>query len=265
MKSYSILGLVAILFLSLTSCEEETLDLQKNVGVVPSVTGINPATFDSNNKTTTYIRFTVGIPDGQAAPSEVIIVASYNNDGAKKQVATVTTFPSTIDVTLQQVATALGKTLAQINAGDVINMQVLTVVGGKTYQSSAAFNAAVVCAYSPTLVTGAYRAVSAGWAVDGPVTITVDAADQYKLYVSGLPELDGMVGNVGPLVMNVNPINFAVTAPRTVLGSVFFQYTNVAYQGSGTLNTCNGTYTMSFTITVDQGSFGSYAFTFTKL
>lgn len=263
-KTFKVFGLIALMFLGLTSCEDETLDLNKGFGVVPQVSGINPATFDSNNKTTTFVRFTVSIPEGQVAPSEVIIVASYKGDGAKKQVASVTTFPSTIDVSLQQVATALGKTLAQINAGDVINMQVLTVVGGKTYQSSAAFNAPVVCAYAPAIVTGTYRAVSAGWAVDGTVTITVDPVDQYKVYVSGLPELDGAVGTA-PLTMTINPLNFAVTAPGNVIASTFFQYTNLNYAGSGTVDTCTGNYTMSFTITVTQGSFGAYSFTFTKL
>jgi hypothetical protein len=65
--------------------------------------------------------------------------------------------------------------------------------------------------------------------------------------------------------MIVNPLNFEVKAVKTVIATVAFQYHNIAYEGFGILNTCNGTYEMTFTITVDEGSFGTNAFTFTKL
>jgi hypothetical protein len=125
-------------------------------------------------------------------------------------------------------------------------------------------NAAAVCAYDPEMVSGSYKAVSADWAVDGPVTITVDPEDEYTIYVAGLAELDGLTEDKGPLKMVVNPLNFEVTAERTVLASIAFDYTNIAYEGFGLLNTCDGTYEMNFTITVDQGSFGQFPFTLTK-
>lgn len=254
------------MFLPLASCEDETLDLSRGVGVVPAITGLNPAVFDSNDKPNTFIRFTLKVDNPSV--SEAIIVVSYKGDNSKKQVASITTFPedgTVVTVTLSQVATALEKTLAQIVAGDIINFQVLTVLGGKTYQSSAAFNAAVVCGYNAVLGSGTYRAVSATWAVDGPVTITVDPVDPYILYVAGLATLDGLTEDRGPLKLVVNPLNYSVTAVKTVLASVAWQYTNFAYEGPGLLNTCTGNYTFTFTITVAQGSFGSYAFTLTKM
>jgi hypothetical protein len=263
MKMYSIIGLIAIMAFSLTSCGEDPIDLSRGLGVVPIVTDINPAVFDGLNKTTTFIKFTVDMPEG-AGVNAAAVVVSFNGDQARAEVANVTSFPTDITITLSDVATGLGKTLDDIDLGDVINVELVTTKGGKTFYSEASFNAAVVCAYNPVTVTGNFTAVSAGWAVNGPVTITVDPTDDYKVFVSGLPELDGMVQDVGPLEMNINPLNFSVTAPRTVLGSVFFIYSNVAYQGSGIVDTCNGTYEMTFTITVDQGSFGSYNFTFTK-
>ncbi len=85
------------------------------------------------------------------------------------------------------------------------------------------------------------------------VTVTVDPDDEYTVYVAGLAALDGLDEDLGPLKMTVNPLNFEVTAERTVLASVAFSgYTNIAYEGFGTLNTCDGTYEMNFTITVDQ-------------
>jgi hypothetical protein len=135
------------------------------------------------------------------------------------------------------------------------------LVEGRPYSSAARY--AVQCSYDPEVVSGSYRAVSSGWAVDGPVTITVDPEDQYTLYVAGLIGLDGLPEDQGPLRMTVDPADFSVTAHRTVLATNFFGYDNVAYQGTGSLNTCAGSYEMSFTITVDQGSFGTYDFIFT--
>jgi hypothetical protein len=158
-------------------------------------------------------------------------------------------------------------TLAQVELGDIFSFEVVTVIGGKSYYSSAAFNAPVVCAYNPALVSGSYHAVSAGWAVEGDVTITVDPEDDYIVYVAGLETIDGVNEDLGPLKMIVNPLDFSVTAVKTVLASVVTwnpNYTNMAYEGSGILNTCTGTYEMFYTITVDQGSFGGYAFTLTK-
>ena len=263
MKTYSIIGLIAILAFSLTSCGDDPIDLRRAEGVVPLVTDINPAVFDGLNKATTFVKFTVDMPEGSGVNAASVVV-SFNGDQARAEVANVTSFPADITIPLSDVATGLGLTLEDIDLGDVINVELVTTKGGKKYYSEASFNAAVVCAYNPAVVTGSYTAVSANWAVNGPVTITVDPSDNYKVFVSGLPELDGMVGNIGPLEMNINPLNFSVDAPRTVLGSVFFIYSNVAYEGFGIVDTCNGTYEMTFTITVDQGSFGSYAFTLTK-
>jgi hypothetical protein len=134
---------------------------------------------------------------------------------------------------------------------------------GRAYSSAARY--AVQCSYNPAVASGSYRAVSATWAVNGPVTITVDPEDQFTVYVAGLILLDGVPEDRGPLRMTVNPADFSVTAHRTVLATNFFGYDNVAYQGSGSLNTCTGVYEMNFTITVDQGSFGSYDFVLTPV
>lgn len=77
-------------------------------------------------------------------------------------------------------------------------------------------------------------------------------------------ELDGEVEDLGPLKMTIDPITFAVKAEKTALGSDFDVYHNVSYQGTGIFGTCDGKYTMSFTITVDEVSFGLYSFTFTR-
>ncbi len=263
MKTYKIFGLIAAMVLTFASCETQVDDPAgpRGTAVVPSITNLNPAVFDSNELETTFVQFTLGL---EAPATEAIVVVSLNGDKARAEVGTYTSFPANIQILLSDVVTELGMTLEQVELGDIFNFEVGAVIGGKTYYSNAAFNAPVVCAYNPDLVTGSYRAVSAGWAVDGNVTITVDPEDDYVVYVAGLVVLDGQVEDQGPLKMIVNPLDFSVTAVKTVLGTSFFGYDNVAYAGSGILNTCTGTYEMLFTITVDQGSFGSHDFVLTK-
>jgi hypothetical protein len=264
MKRFKIFGLIATLVLTFASCETEVEDPAglRGEGVVPSISNVNPAVYDSNDLNNTFVQFSVGVDD--PAVNEVIVVASYKGDKRRTEIMRVSTFPATVKLQLKDVAAKLGLQLGSVALGDVFNFEVLTVQGANTYRSNAALNAAVVCAYNPALVTGSYRAVSAGWEADGTVTITADPNDPFILYIAGLAALDGLTEDLGPLKLQVNKLNYDVTAVKTVLASKAWSYTNFAYAGSGKLNTCNGTFTMLFSVTVDQGSFGSYDWTLTR-
>lgn len=265
MKTYKILAFMAAMVLTFSACETEVEDPAglRNEGVVPSITNLNPAAFDVNDPANTFIKFDLDATD---AVSEVNIVASYNGDLRRVPIKTINTFPAKdIVIYMHEVATALGIQLDAINPGDKFTLEALTIQGSNTYRSSAVINAAAVCAYDPEMVTGTYNATSADWAVDGNITITVDPADEYIIYVAGLAALDGLNEDLGPLKMIVNPLTFEVIAEKTVLASVAFSgYTNIAYEGFGILNTCDGNYEMNFTITVAEGAFGQFPFTFTK-
>jgi hypothetical protein len=267
MKTYKILAFLVAIVVTFSACETDVVDPagSRNEGVVPAITNVNPAFFDVNDPANTFVKFDL---DATSAVSEVTIVASYNGDMSRTVLKNITSFPAKdIVIYLHEVATTLGVHLDSINPGDLFTLEALTIQGSKTYRSSAVILASAVCAYDPDLVSGAYKAVSADWAVDGPITITVDPENEYIIYVAGLAALDGAVEDLGPLKMIVNSKTFAVTAEKTVLASVFFDYTNMAYDGFGVLNTCDGTYEMSFNISIDQGTFsgGPFAFTFTKL
>lgn len=264
MKKYKILAFLAAMVLTFSACETEVDDPAglRNEGVVPAITNLKPAVFDINDPENTFIKFDL---DATTGVSEVIFVASYKGDMRRVTLLNFTTFPvKDIKIYMRDVASTLGIKLSDVNPGDVFTLEALTIQGDKTYRSSAVIDAPAVCLYDPEMVTGAYQAVSADWGVDGPVTITVDPTDQYIVYVAGLAELDGLTEDKGPLKMVVDPLTFNVTAVKTVLASIAFSYTNIAYEGSGILNTCDGTYDMNFTITVDQGSFGLNAFKLIK-
>ena len=266
MKTNKIITFLVAMALAFTSCETEVEDPAglRSVGFVPAITNLNPAVFDVNDPSNTFIQFDLNADSDIV--SEVKLIVSFNGDKKRVEVKSYTTFPQNVKLFMHEAAAALGMQLSAVEAGDVFNIEAITIQGDKTYRSSAAINAAVVCAYDPDIVTGSYRAVSPDWPADGTVTITVDPVDQYIVYVAGLAALDGLTEDKGPLKMIVNPLDFSVNAVRTVLASEAFGYTNIAYetQVPGLLNTCNGTYEMSFTITVDQGSFGAYSFTLTK-
>lgn len=176
----------------------------------------------------------------------------------------VTSFPANITVPLTQVVSVLGMSLEDVQAADVFSFEIKTIQNGQAYFSSAAFKVAVVCGYDVENVTGVYNAFSAAWAVDGPVTIEVDPDDEYKIYVNGFAELDGL-DETGPLVMIINPLDFSVQVLSSTVAEIAFSgYTNLTYAGSGSLNTCDGQYDLMLGVTVDQGSFGSFNFVLTK-
>ena len=254
---FKILGLVAVVIFSLTSCEEDTIDMNRGEGVVPSITNLDPAVFSEAEGT--YVAFDLDATD---YTGDLVILVSIEGDRSRTPVKTISNFPTNVVVTLEEVAQAKGMSVNDFEVGSIFNFEVQTMVGGKTYRSPASFNAPLACEYLPENVSGLYNAASASWAVDGPITIEADPDDPFTLYVTGLVALDGMVEDQGPLVMIVNPGNFHVDVPRTVLGSDFFGFTNVAYHGSGVLDTCTGIYTMGFTISVDQGTFGGAPHTF---
>ncbi len=72
--------------------------------------------------------------------------------------------------------------------------------------------------------TGSFHSVSADWNSEGDITITADAVNPYKIYVSGLEEMEGLVEDLGPLVMYIDPITYAVTVPRKAIAFRCIRY-----------------------------------------
>ena len=269
MKKIKILGFIAVMIVMVISCTTKFEDPAgpRGVAVVPGITNLDPAVFDSKNLETTFVQFDLNV-DGSVPVSQAIIQVSYNGGMQRVNYSTISTFPANVKVSLAEAVTKLGMVLDSVKLGDVFTIEVVTVTNGKEYYSNAAINSAVVCPYNTDLITGSYHANSPDWGSDGDVTITLDPTNNYVVYVSGLEEIEGLVEDKGPLKMVINSKNYAVTVARQPIASSLapwgLSYTNLAYEGSGVLSTCDGTYTMSFTISVDQGTFGTYSFTLTK-
>jgi hypothetical protein len=229
---------------------------------------------------------------------KLTLMVAYNGDYANPAVLVdnITTVPYDFSVGMNDLVSAL----SQLNSTDDIEISdyftfyvnvtrngkeypVYVMVGGKAINTVSSglvtslqqFEDAdavtnvridVPCGYDVAGVTGNYNGASAGWAVNGPITITADPEDQFVVYVTGLATIDGMEEDQGPLRMDIDPNSYNVNVEKQVIASdAWGVYHNIAYRGTGKLNTCDGTYTMTFAISVDEGNFGSFSFTFTKL
>jgi hypothetical protein len=266
MKKIIIPVLAITLIMICFSCEKsEDPAGERGIAIVPSVSTPNPGFF-INGDEDSYIRFDVDL-EGVTQPDKTEVVVSHGTNFERVKIADVSTFPSTFTFTLGSILDAIGIGLSEINAGDIIYVEVETTLDTKVTRSSASLAIPVVCAFDPALAVGEYRAASASWGVDGSVTLAADPADPYKIYISGLAELDGLVEDMGPFVMQIDAATLRVTGAKQVLASECGPYHNFAYEitSPGSFNTCDGKYSMYFGITVTEGSWGGpWAFTLTR-
>jgi len=263
MKKIKILGFIVILMMYSISCDELPDPAgERGVAVVPGITGLNPGVFDVNDLQNSFVRFTINLPAGTTVP-EATLVVSYNNNHADAVITELTSFPAVVTVTSADAAQKLGIAIGDIERGDVFGFELLITSNGRTTRSTP-LAVPVACVYTTAMSTGSFHSVSEDWNSEGDITITADPGNPYKLYVSGLEEMEGLVEDLGPLVMYVDPITYAVNVPRKAIASDAWGYHNIAYEGSGTFSTCDGTYVMSFEISVDEGNWGANAFVFTK-
>ena len=263
MKKIKILGFIVILMMYSISCEELPDPAgERGVAPVPGITGLNPGVFDVNDLQNAYVQFTVNLAEGTSL-DKATLIGSFNNNHADVTIKELTSFPAVVNITSVDAAQKLGITLADIERGDVFDFELLITTDSRTTRSTPLV-IPVACVYTTAMSTGSFHSVSEDWNSEGDITITADTGDPYKLYVSGLEEMEGLTEDLGPLVMYIDPVTYAVTVPRKALASDAFGYHNIAYEGSGTFSTCDGTYTMSFEISVDEGSFGTNGFIFTR-
>jgi hypothetical protein len=129
------------------------------------------------------------------------------------------------------------------------------------------------CLYDQAETVGTWNAVSGGWGVDGNVEVTADPDDATVIYVAGFETIDGLDEDQGPLKMDINPDpvrpnEYTVTVDKQVLATTTAPwgtaYDNIAYEGGGIYYSCDDVFELTFTITVDQGTFGDYDFVVTK-
>jgi len=266
MKRYSIIKIaVFTLILMITGCEK-TKDPAglRETGIIPVITNVNPGIFDSKDLTYSYVEMTVNIGSTEKA-EKVSIEGSFNNNHERMLLAEATSFPATIRIVSGDVINKLGLSAGDIKNGDVFTLEVLITANGLTTRSTAILRVVVSCAYDRSLTSGSYHSLSGDWNSEGDITITADPSDQYKVYVTGLEEMEGLVEDGGPLVMNINPATYEVNVPAKMISSDAWGYGAITYSGTGVYNSCDGSYVMHFDISLASlGSQGINTFVFTR-
>jgi hypothetical protein len=260
-----LLTLIIILGLTVMGCDYEIDDPSGDRNLIestPVIENLNPSIYLAADKANTYVAFDVTAGEGGQS-MDAIIEVSYNGGQQRAQLDEFTIPATGLEVALADVANALGISTDDMKGGAYVNIEVLTKAGDKYYRSSAAVNPLIACDYISDDYVGSPNASSAGWGVNGPVTVTVDPADPFTLLVAGLETIDGLDEDQGPLPLIIDPASYAITVPKTILASDAWGYTNIAYEGTGSLNTCSQAIQLNVEITVDQGSFGSYTFDIT--
>ncbi len=265
MKEIKKIGLIITLILLFNSCEElpDPAGL-RGVAVVPAITDVDPGIFDSNDLENTFVQFVISAPEG-TSPDKITVLGSYQDNFERAVMAEATSFPSTVKIKASEIAQKIGLSLSEIVNGDIFTFELLTKANNLSTYSTAALIVPVACAYDVDRATGSYHSVSADWNSEGNITLTADPDDEYKIYVTGLEEIEGLVEDLGPLVMYINPATYAVTVPEKAIASDGWGYGSVSYSGTGVYSSCDGSYVMYFEISLsDLGSQGTYTFNFTR-
>ncbi len=267
MKKQYIFTLLVAFLIVFGGCEDtnENLVGSRGIAVVPEMSEANPAFFTSDLENS-YVAFTVNLPEGEAVDAAEVQI-TY--EGKTVVIQEIESFPSDLNITATEVIAGLGISEADVEIGDSFLLHVVTTSAGVSTRSLAALLINVTCEFDPVLTGGSYHVVSADWEVEGDVTISVDPDDPFKLYIEDMAEMEGLVGNGNRLELNISPTSFKMSGPATVLSANLapwgLSYTGYTYTpGVGLYNSCDGSFTMPFAISVDQGSFGTFNFTFTR-
>ena len=224
-------------------------------------------------------KFSVGLYfPNDAPPKKFDVVVIKNNDKANVKVlkTDVTSFPTELTITGQQLATLFG---APIVLGDKfdIGVDVTTYTGakfeafpvvGNSYAAGVAAQPGAstfvryeaVCQYEPLAYQGAYEVVTDEWG-DYPagtnVQLTMIDATHFSFKY--------LAADARPIIVTVNPITNAVTVDKQVYGSGYppgWPYGDISAESVASVDNfvapCAGTFSVILKHTVAAGSFGEY-------
>ena len=265
---------VAILAtLIFAGCEDtnENLVQQRGKGVNVTMSEPIPSFFIDGALEGSYVAFDLSLTPGESVDNAEIEVV-FNN---KKAILRNIQFPSSdIQVTATEVLQALRLSPDEVSSGDVFFLYVLTTKNGLTTRSTAAIAINVTCEFDPVFTVGKYNFESADWGISGTVTFEADPDDPYKIYFDAFPlaEADGLsTGTDNKIELIISPNSFGISGSSVIVATstaewgASYNYDNLAYEPiAGSFNSCNGTFSVDFDISVDQGGWGASTFIFTK-
>lgn len=283
---YSAFLLAAFAFL-LTNCSKEVGP--NHLPNVPALTRTPIPLFTVDPSSDLFInvpsefkvKFSIGLyfpDDVKAKPESLDIVVARNHDYNYADIKTlkgdITTFPTEVNLTGNDLATIFGMPIDSIKGGDSYEIRVDfkmpdgTVIHGFPNGTSAIDASSDVKNFPGSTTSLLYNAVCPidvnnflgdmvvedkfFWGDKYPVTVTLYAPNVLK--VSGI--------NTVPteyILINLNPDTFVATVDDRVIDPAppFFAYHNLSASGSGTIDACRTIIDLTLDWEVSEGSFGS--------
>lgn len=256
----------------MTACENTNENPVKSRGenVVPIMGAMSPAVFYTTDLSLSYVEFDVTLEDGDEVDAGLIEVVY--NDSLSAIVGQIDAFPAKVRVDAESVFSALGVNATTIKTSDVLNIYVLTTKNDVTTRSVAADRIKFIeCPFSAENAQGAYACISEDWEAAGDVEIHQVEGEEFTFEVLGFNEnVEGLSDYGTNIILEIDPNTFNISnvGESFVLAPDLAEWDMADYTGytytivSGSYDTCSGTYTVEFSITVDQGSYGNYLFEF---
>lgn len=262
--------LFSLLTLIITSC--------KHGEYMPDIQRANMAVFALDENSTilisdeTYnVNFNVSLYYPNDKVTEARIVGIKNGDPSTIKILKegITEFPINMGLSFQD----LESKFESIKEGDQIEIGMDVKMGtvwfsafGPDGKSTVASDAISLPGSNPTLTLKRVCPLVLDDFV-GTVTLNdgfagIPTADIVKISDTEL-EIQGYGGETAPygiIRLTINPKDYTVTVSKQVISASYGPYHNLAYEGSGTIDTCNGIISLSLAVTVDEGSFGSFPF-----
>ncbi len=262
MKQINIITFFFALALLFGGCEDtnETLVGLRGIAVAPVISQITPASpVFSDLKESSFVNFTVDLMEGDVVDDAEIQVVYEGKTGV---IGKIQSFPATIKITAPEILAALKISESDVSLGTSFYIYVITTSQEISTRSLAYVQIKLPCAYDPSLSNGSYAVISTWYAtVVGKISIAIDETDPYIVYVSGLEVTggEGLVEDNGPLKMVIDPATFNVTVENQIISSDAWGSGPIYYEGTGSFNSCEGSYNMAFTISIPDANYSTTA------
>ncbi len=262
--------LFSLLTLIITSC--------KHGEYMPDIQRANMAVFALDENSTilisdeTYnVNFNVSLyyPNDKVTEARIVGIKNGDPSTIKTLQEGITEFPIKMKLSYQDLKSKFGEIVEgdQIELGMDIKMGAIWFSAfGPDGKSTVASDAISLPGSNPTLTLKRVCPLVLDDFV-GSVTLNdgfagIPTADIVKISDTEL-EIQGYGGKTAPygiIRLTINPKDYTVTVSKQVISASYGPYHNLAYEGSGTIDTCNGIISLSLAVTVDEGSFGSFPF-----
>lgn len=245
---------------------------------MPDIQRANMAVFALDENSTilisdeTYnVNFNVSLyyPNDKVTEARIVGIKNGDPSTIKTLQEGITEFPIKMKLSYQDLKSKFGEIVEgdQIELGMDIKMGAIWFSAfGPDGKSTVASDAISLPGSNPTLTLKRVCPLVLDDFV-GSVTLNdgfagIPTADIVKISDTEL-EIQGYGGETAPygiIRLTINPKDYTVTVSKQVISASYGPYHNLAYEGSGTIDTCNGIISLSLAVTVDEGSFGSFPF-----